>query len=97
MEHQDWQNSGWAKKPAVAVPHIKRDPLDTDDPPPPVEISLALRTLIQKARLTKGLTQRQLAGKLNLLLTDVNGFESGKVIPDKRTLRRLSQVLGTKF
>ncbi len=98
MEHQDWENSGWAKKPVVRVKaRTKKNPLDNDDPPPPVEISLGLRVLIQQARIAKGLTQKQLAGQLNLPASDINGFESGKLVPDKRTIRRLSQALGTKF
>lgn len=97
MDHQDWQSIAWKKTPPVTKPRIKHNPLDTDDPPPPPLIAFNTRDMIQKARMAKGITQRQLASKLNVTPITINGYESGKIIPEKPVLRKICQTLGIKL
>jgi ribosome-binding protein aMBF1 (putative translation factor) len=101
MDHQDWQSTGWNKKveaSKVKQPHKKPNPLDSDEPPPPPSsIPVDTRIRIQSARLLKKLTQKELAAKLNVSAAIINGYESGKIIPTKADLHRISQTLNVKI
>ena len=50
------------------------------------KIDLNLSKLIQKARFDAKISQKGLAEKLNLQLSVIQGYESGKVIPNKNLL-----------
>lgn len=60
-------------------------------------ITIDLRLQIQRARLAKGLTQKQLAGLLNIPLVMIQNYENGKAAPTGTFLARLERVLGVKF
>ena len=49
------------------------------------------------ARKAKGYTQEQLAEKLNISRTNISRWESGKMMPDLDTIKRLSQLLDYNF
>ncbi len=59
---------------------------------PTVGHSLAMT--IQRARLDKKLTQKQLAGLVNEKPSVINDYESGRAIPVQATLTKLSRALG---
>mgnify|MGYP001198730249 CR=1 FL=1 len=81
--------------------HAKFKQLDSDDP---LSVSasneinpitrLKIRQSIQKARLAKSLTQKDLAGKLRINVKIINEYESGKVVPDKTMISKICRVLG---
>lgn len=56
----------------------------------PTEFKLAL----QKARQAKNLTQAQLAQQLNVQVSVVNSYESGKAVPDAQIIQKLNRALG---
>lgn len=59
------------------------------------KIDLNLSKLIQKARVNNKLSQKDLADKLNLKSNIIQGYESGKVIPNKTLLYKMGKVLNT--
>lgn len=79
--------------------HAKFKQLDSDDPLSankemnPIA-RLKIRQSIQKARLAKSLTQKDLAGKLRVNVKIINEYESGKVVPDKTMISKICRVLG---
>ena len=48
-------------------------------------------------RKERGVTQEQLAQELNVSRTTISRWESGKVLPDIESIKRLSQVLNYNF
>lgn len=57
------------------------------------KIDFNLSKLIQKARVEKKLSQKQLAEQLNLKATVIQGYESGKAIPNKTLLYKMGKIL----
>ena len=57
------------------------------------KIDLNLSKLIQKARFDAKISQKGLAEKLNLQLSVIQGYESGKVIPNKNLLYKMGKIL----
>lgn len=60
-------------------------------------IPLSISQEISKARVAKGLTQKELAQKLNVQPTMITNYENGKAIPDNQMLQKIARELGTKF
>lgn len=102
MEHQDWNTITWIKKtekktnikPAVNLVFKK---LDGDDPEPPKNIDHNIKILIQQARVAKKLTQKQLALQLNIHESIVSKYENGNIVPDKKILRKIVNILNIKL
>ncbi|KAK8807014.1 hypothetical protein WA158_003773 [Blastocystis sp. Blastoise] len=57
-------------------------------------VDLQLRLRIQKARLEKKLTQKELAVKINEKPSVIQEYESGKAIPTPQVLNKLERILG---
>ena len=53
--------------------------------------------LVRKARNEAGLNSTDLAEKVGITQSSISRIEGGKIEPDKTTLIRLAQVLGTSF
>ncbi|KAJ3105297.1 hypothetical protein HDU96_008645 [Phlyctochytrium bullatum] len=61
-------------------------------------VSLSVGKAIQQARQAKGLTQKDLATKINEKQTVVNEYESGKAAnPNQQVLAKMERVLGVKL
>lgn len=54
-------------------------------------------TQLSNVRRAKGLTQEQLAERLAVSRTNISRWESGKLMPDLDTIKRLSQILEFNF
>ena len=52
---------------------------------------------IQKARVAKQYTQKDLAGLINVSTDIISSYESGKAIPDPKIMQKLRRVLGVKL
>ena len=50
---------------------------------------------IQKARVAKQYTQKDLAGLINVSTDIISSYESGKAIPDPKVMQKLRRVLVT--
>jgi putative transcription factor len=106
MEHQDWKPVVWKKDQTTKQEKIQRQnpagtskflKLDSDDPEPSKVISQEIRMRIQKGRMAKKLTQKQLAQQLNIPVVTVTSYESGKAFPNKAMLRKISKSLAIKL
>lgn len=75
----------WMKDPEYAEEYKKLEP----------EFALA-RTFI-KARIEAGLTQAELADKMNTKQSVVSRLESGKFLPSISTLKCFAEVTGTRL
>ena len=102
MQHQDWKNVTWHKNTKKSKESRRRHnppgssrfrELDGDNPPPPPAISHDIKLAIQRARMAKKLSQKDLANRLNLPLKTIKDYESGKAIPDNRVLGRIKRFL----
>jgi putative transcription factor len=60
-------------------------------------VGLEVSKIIQKARLEKGLTQKDLALKINERATTINEYENGSAIPNQGILARMERVLEVKL
>ena len=57
----------------------------------------ALADLVRQARLSKGMTQRQLSRALNMSEGYVGHLERGRIRPNIETLKALSSVVGLLY
>lgn len=84
MEHQNWNTVKWNKKESKQNPPgtAKFREVDGDNPPAPETISHSLRMSIQKARVAKKISQKDLASRMNVQVSTINMYESGKAVPN---------------
>jgi putative transcription factor len=59
--------------------------------------SLDFQKTLQQARLTKKLTQKDLALKAGIQLNILQGYENGKEIPSNLIISKLEKILNTKL
>jgi len=64
---------------------------------PPPKISPTVGKAIQTGRMEKGLTQKDLAQKVNEKPSVIQDYESGKAIPNPQILAKLERVVGVKL
>ena len=60
-------------------------------------VSVDLKNQIAQARQAKGMTQKELAVKINEKQTVVAEYESGKAIVDQKILSKMSKALGVQL
>ncbi|KAI9298124.1 hypothetical protein K502DRAFT_339690 [Neoconidiobolus thromboides FSU 785] len=63
----------------------------------PALLSLDVGKTIQKFRQEKGLTQKDLATKVNEKANIINDYEMGRAQPNQQLLGKLERVLGVKL
>lgn len=63
----------------------------------PKKVSTELKIAIQQARMSKKITQKQLATMMCCQPSLINQYESGKVIPNNAFISKLEQKLGAKL
>lgn len=103
MEHQDFKPVIWKKKKTVnnhthnpsGTSEFRK--LDGDDPDAPSKIEHNIRIKIQKGRTAKNMSQKDLAMKINVPVSTVSSYESGKAIPNKQILQKIRNTLGIKL
>jgi len=52
---------------------------------------------IQQGRTAKGITQKELATRLNITATQLAEYEQGKAIPNNQVLGKMERILGVKL
>ncbi len=60
-------------------------------------VSRAFTSQLQRARLSKVMTQKKLASAVNEKATVINDFESGKAVPNQHVIQKLNRALGIKL
>lgn len=61
------------------------------------KVDLSLSQIIMKARQKLGVTQKDLATKINEKPQVIGEYESGKAVPNQQVLGKLERVLGVKL
>ena len=61
------------------------------------KVTLSLSKAIQKARLDKKMSQKELAMRLNVRQTIITNYENGKARPSNLFISRMEKILGTKL
>ena len=60
-------------------------------------VSLPVSKAIQRGRAGAGMTQKQLAQRLNVKAAVVQAYESGKAVPSGKILQRMESALGLEY
>ena len=61
------------------------------------QLTLQMRQTIQKARTSKGLTQKELANQCRLPVAVINEIESGKAIYNHQHIEKIKRILQLKL
>jgi putative transcription factor len=61
------------------------------------KVGLDVGRLIQQGRQAKGMTQKELATKINEKPQVVNDYEAGRAIPNQQVLSKVERVIGLKL
>ena len=103
MSHQDWKPvilTKDTKKKEIKTRISKRGPskltkIDNETENFKIEkVSLKFKKELQKARLSKKMTQKELATKLNVQPKVINDYESGKATPNIQLIVKMDRILG---
>ena len=107
FDHQDWRPIILAKSKArvakdtikvtkVVDPNIKLDKQIVGGKMEHTKITIEMRTMIQKGRASRGLTQKGLANMVNLPVSVINEIESGRAIYNHVHVNKIKRSLGIK-
>jgi putative transcription factor len=105
FDHQDWKTlivKKTKEKPdkkktkitKIIDPNIKMEKKIEDGKMEHDKITNELRIQIQKGRASKGLTQKDLANRVNLPQSVINEIESGKAIYNHIQINKIKRFLG---
>lgn len=61
------------------------------------KVTMEFSKALQQARLAKGLTQKELATKINEKPQVVNEYEAGKAIPNQQIIAKLERAVGVRL
>eukprot|EP00179_Madagascaria_erythrocladioides_P009602 CAMPEP_0198307782 /NCGR_PEP_ID=MMETSP1450-20131203/589_1 /TAXON_ID=753684 ORGANISM="Madagascaria erythrocladiodes, Strain CCMP3234" /NCGR_SAMPLE_ID=MMETSP1450 /ASSEMBLY_ACC=CAM_ASM_001115 /LENGTH=156 /DNA_ID=CAMNT_0044010389 /DNA_START=127 /DNA_END=597 /DNA_ORIENTATION=+ len=86
---------GTNKQRSAAADARKLD--DQDEPTAHKTVGLKLSKVIQQARQEKGLTQKELATKINEKASVINDYEAGRAIPNQQVLGKMERVLDVRL
>jgi len=64
---------------------------------PPKKVTSHLKKQLQKARLDKKLSQKELATKCNITETIIKSYENGTAVPNGSIMNKMSKVLGVNL
>lgn len=70
---------------------------EAEEPAALGKVALEVRTMIQKARLEKKLSQAELGKLINEPAKVVQEYENGKAVPNQAVLGKMERVLGVKL
>ena len=62
-----------------------------------LEDELALASAIAEARGRAGLTQEEVAGRMQTTQSNIARLEAGRTVPSTRTLERFARAVGTRL
>lgn len=103
MDHQDWKpivlrkTEHKSQPPQHSTGYKKLKNLDSDNPEAPKTLGLTVAKRIQQGRVSKNLTQKQLAQKINVKPQVITEYETGKAIPNQTILNKIARTLGIKL
>ena len=103
MEHQDWttkilnskksSNQGVDKKQYVKSKEQKMKESEEEGKLSHKKMDLEFGKSLQKYRLSQGLTQKDIAQKLNIPVKDINEIESGKMKHNGQLMGKIKRLM----
>jgi ribosome-binding protein aMBF1 (putative translation factor) len=99
MNDQDWDTIFITKNKEKPIQKQTgpKPPVDTHQAEPLPKVTVELKTAIQQARISKKLSQKDLAQKLNLPVSVINDYEKGTAIPENSFIAKLEKTLEVKL
>ena len=95
MDHQDWAEVQLKKT------HTKQAKQGVSQRAENTDVKLVpskdLKKAMMQARVDKKLTQQDLARNMNIPLSTIKNWESGKIVPNNKQIANLERKLGTKL
>jgi len=77
---------------------LSKKVLDDDNDDFKIEtVSRSLSVQIQKARIFKKMSQKDLANQMNTQVSIIQSYENGKATPNGEFLAKMSRILGVKL
>lgn len=100
MDHQDWntvtvsnrKNQKDTNKKTEKVQSQRSENLDVKLIP-----DTKFKTAMMQARVAAKVTQKDLANKMNLPITQIQKWENGKLIPNNKIIANISKALGCQL
>ena len=108
-DHADWTPVTWTKPPAKPTTTTKQTDggeglrrhriaeATGDDGFAHATVSKSFSAELQRARLSKNVTQKALAQLVNLKPRVVNDYESGRALPNQAVIAKLNRALGVQL
>ena len=108
-DHADWTPVTWTKPPAKPKMSTKQTDggegmrrhriaeATGDDGFEHATVSKSFSAELQRARLSKKVTQKALAQLINVKPRVVNDYESGKALPNQAVIAKLNRALGVQL
>ncbi|EMD38661.1 hypothetical protein CERSUDRAFT_48042 [Gelatoporia subvermispora B] len=94
----DKKITGGSNKAHQGTDHQRIAKLDRENEvAPPPKINPSVGKAMQQARQEKGLSQKDVAQKINEKPSILQDYEAGKAIPNPQILGKLERVLGVKL
>ena len=102
MEHQDWvvktvkkksEKEGGKKKQYVKSNEQKMNEKEEEGKLTHKKMDIEFGKTLQKYRLSQGLTQKDIAQKLNIPVKDINEIESGKMKHNGQLLGKIKRLM----
>tara|TARA_B110000008_G_scaffold279990_1_gene330346 strand:+ start:445 stop:798 length:354 start_codon:yes stop_codon:yes gene_type:complete len=105
FKHQDWNEVLLRKPISVETKNNSNNghktkaqhELEGNDIVAPPKTSQELKLAIQKGRLMKKISQKQLATNMNTTTQLISQYENGKVVPSNAIIAKLEKQLGVKL
>lgn len=87
---QDWEPVVWKKTEPQKKIHYEDEPVVR-------EMNFLIQKAIQQARLACKMTQKELATKLQVQISQVVDYENGRAVPTNLFISKLEKALNTKL
>lgn len=105
--HQDWEQVILVKPKPTTEPSTSQSSkqsqpkklrqLDGDEIVVPIKSSFELKKAIQQARISKKISQKELASSMNVPVQTIVSYENGKAIPNNGFIAKLENKLQVKL
>ena len=87
---QDWEPVVWKKNDTPTQKHYEEDTVVR-------EMNFSIQKAIQQARIACKMSQKDLASKIQVQVSQIIEYENGKAIPNNLFISKLEKALNTKL
>ena len=108
MDHQDWNTVIFSKEKKYTPEQIKaheekqkikleKKKAEENEVRAPPKVNFELKKAIMQARISKKMSQKDLATRINVPVNTIAGYENGKIVPNNAFVVKIERALGTKL